>query len=531
MLRLFRQQEGAAAAGGSGVPELVRLSDHGNSVSIGRNPSCQLRLSSATAPALLSRKHAVVKRRHEGQFVLEDQQSFNGCFVNNGRVSSPTVLNHGDIVSFGPQVLINTEGGEFCNPFIYRFEADASDQLVRRESSPEDAAELASASGHRIQRPGKATVDARGNSSSCRAVDLVVDLTDDAEVLGPEAASTRTVDLTAEPPAVPHAAQPGPSSAWRERHARPGLQQATLLDLDKAAASRRKRNRAEEDLTLSSPKRPRQQDATVPASATEPRKEDTTNTAMELLGEEFECVICREWLIAAHTLSCSHTFCGDCITPWLNKNDTCPTCRERVTGPPVAVRTIDNVIDRMASHMTDAERAERERRKKVFEQMKKRQSPRSRHHHPRMGTEIPFGHYPSHVIHMSDLRAPSPSHVLRMLQHLPLGLFPPSERQHAVPPPRVQRRPQSAGGAGSSRRCTYSVEYARNGRFPCHTCHAHILTRQPYFTVAPEGHPPTHHHIHCLQLRGGVSLRSINGLRNLSVSDQARVREAVELIV
>jgi hypothetical protein len=52
---------------------------------------------------------------------------------------------------------------------------------------------------------------------------------------------------------------------------------------------------------------------------------------------EFECVICKEWLVAAHSVvPCGHMFCGTCLRDWFERRNpatgagsvlTCPTCR------------------------------------------------------------------------------------------------------------------------------------------------------------------------------------------------------------
>ena len=46
------------------------------------------------------------------------------------------------------------------------------------------------------------------------------------------------------------------------------------------------------------------------------------------LEDDFECVICRDLLVGAHTLvPCGHVFCGHCLHGWLRKKATCPNCR------------------------------------------------------------------------------------------------------------------------------------------------------------------------------------------------------------
>lgn len=65
---------------------------------IGRDPSCDM-IMDANA-ATVSRRHAVL--RFDGEnFVLEDNNSFNGTLVNEQRISSSTPLYHNDKIRFG----------------------------------------------------------------------------------------------------------------------------------------------------------------------------------------------------------------------------------------------------------------------------------------------------------------------------------------------------------------------------------------------------------------------------------------------
>ena len=52
----------------------------------------------------------------------------------------------------------------------------------------------------------------------------------------------------------------------------------------------------------------------------------------EILHNHLTCPICQEWLLACHTLSCGHMFCGLCLATWLSQKPSCPSCRKAVAG-------------------------------------------------------------------------------------------------------------------------------------------------------------------------------------------------------
>jgi pSer/pThr/pTyr-binding forkhead associated (FHA) protein len=70
----------------------------GKGVSIGRDPACDI--SFDPKAIMVSRKHAVI-RSESGRYILEDNDSFNGTYVNDQRISAPTPLYHSDMIRFG----------------------------------------------------------------------------------------------------------------------------------------------------------------------------------------------------------------------------------------------------------------------------------------------------------------------------------------------------------------------------------------------------------------------------------------------
>jgi hypothetical protein len=66
-----------------------------DSTTIGRSPDCDIFLDDVT----VSRQHAIL-RRSDGQFVIEDQGSLNGTFVNRRRIETAELAD-GDELQIG----------------------------------------------------------------------------------------------------------------------------------------------------------------------------------------------------------------------------------------------------------------------------------------------------------------------------------------------------------------------------------------------------------------------------------------------
>ena len=81
-------------AGGGRAGESFRPA--GARTRIGRSPDCDVFLDDVT----VSRKHAILVER-TGDFLIEDEGSLNGTFVNRKRIESATRLESGDEVQIG----------------------------------------------------------------------------------------------------------------------------------------------------------------------------------------------------------------------------------------------------------------------------------------------------------------------------------------------------------------------------------------------------------------------------------------------
>jgi SNF2 family DNA or RNA helicase len=72
------------------------------------------------------------------------------------------------------------------------------------------------------------------------------------------------------------------------------------------------------------------------------------------------CSICWDEMDDAHTTTCGHLFCKECIEDWLDRNQTCPMCR--------AGQTADTLVPRrVAEDQVTNFRAEREKAAKLLE--------------------------------------------------------------------------------------------------------------------------------------------------------------------
>lgn len=79
-------------------PQRPRITLSSASLVFGRDPSCDAAFSPNLA--MVSRRHASIRLDGE-RFIVEDNGSFNGTFVNEQRIATPTPLYHNDLIRFG----------------------------------------------------------------------------------------------------------------------------------------------------------------------------------------------------------------------------------------------------------------------------------------------------------------------------------------------------------------------------------------------------------------------------------------------
>ena len=94
----------------------------------------------------------------------------------------------------------------------------------------------------------------------------------------------------------------------------------------------------------------------------EERKRESEGV-IDSMQEELTCVICQELFVQAHTLSCAHSFCKNCIEEWMKSKRECPVCRKTLSTVPVRSLVLDNAIDRMVEKMGPAAMEERKKLK------------------------------------------------------------------------------------------------------------------------------------------------------------------------
>eukprot|EP00435_Cladocopium_sp_Y103_P013165 s2327_g3.t1 len=101
----------------------------------------------------------------------------------------------------------------------------------------------------------------------------------------------------------------------------------------------------------------------------EAKRQASQGLKVSELSSELACCVCKDWLVHAATIQCSHSFCWSCIDRWLQtKQFICPVCRKEVTREPVRTRAVDQVVQKTVLQTSEEEKAEFAQRVKAAEE-------------------------------------------------------------------------------------------------------------------------------------------------------------------
>lgn len=162
------------------------------------------------------------------------------------------------------------------------------------------------------------------------------------------------------------------------------------------------------------------------------KEDERSRKCLADLNEELLCCICRELMVLAHTLPCSHTFCFGCIRDWLGHAGDCPNCRAKAQlKSAVPVKVLDNTISKVAEEVLSPEELE-ERQLKIHEMQEEARKKK-----------------PKEIIVSSSSSSSDSDH---------------SDTDRSID------SELSDEEEGSDESCSYGVEHARSGRAQCRTC-------------------------------------------------------------
>ena len=99
-----------------------------------------------------------------------------------------------------------------------------------------------------------------------------------------------------------------------------------------------------------------------------PDHESTTNNDDELIDDanienlrkDLTCAICHEIFHSPVSLCCGHSFCHDCVHWWLQRSNSCPTCRSKLTATKEASIGINTALRACVTTLFQEEVRQRE---------------------------------------------------------------------------------------------------------------------------------------------------------------------------
>ncbi|XP_046396627.1 E3 ubiquitin-protein ligase RNF8-like isoform X2 [Ischnura elegans] len=76
------------------------------------------------------------------------------------------------------------------------------------------------------------------------------------------------------------------------------------------------------------------------------REENNKSLLNEVMENELQCSICNEIIMDAVTISCSHSYCSQCLITWRRNQNICPMCRKNITYE-VNARMMNDAVEKI----------------------------------------------------------------------------------------------------------------------------------------------------------------------------------------
>lgn len=80
-----------------------------------------------------------------------------------------------------------------------------------------------------------------------------------------------------------------------------------------------------------------------------PAQLSSSDAAAEEPPSPVQCSVCMGPMVRPLSLNCGHTFCVQCMQRALTVKPACPLCRASVEGPPVRVRLLDDLVNKVSA--------------------------------------------------------------------------------------------------------------------------------------------------------------------------------------
>ena len=334
---------------------------------------------------IISRLHLTVKRTDDG-YVLQDENSLNGSYVNGVRLrdGSSAPLKDGDIIQLGgrPAGAASDGGDDGC--VKYRFVKSA----IAGTSSHQQGSKRPRSPSPTEHNAPLVTTTTTTTTSTSSSISEVLDIT------GELAKLNRKIDAVEEEIASAAASSGGGVNDMKSRLVSLEKQKAEVLTLlrlareREAAAGASSSSSSSSSLpaassgTVAAPQQPPPplppQQVEQPRPKTHGRGQGAAGSAAGsgecaihagTLRSVLQCPLCGDCLLDAAVLPCSHGFCLSCLEREMRAkaSSACPVCageeraasvsRGRALRPYVRSVHLDNAVDVLLIASTAAERS------------------------------------------------------------------------------------------------------------------------------------------------------------------------------